>query len=59
MEQIDGVDQDLSTKVRSPTLSPEQNTRHVMLNTERATKVLSYLEKYEYATSPSPFCGTQ
>jgi site-specific recombinase XerD len=50
LEQIDGVEQDLSTKVRSPSLTPEQNTRHVMLNSEQATKVLSYLEKYEYAT---------
>ncbi|WP_138006503.1 tyrosine-type recombinase/integrase [Halalkalirubrum salinum] len=50
LEQVDGVEQDLSTKVRSPSLSPEQNTRHVMLDTERAKKVLAYLEKYEYAT---------
>jgi site-specific recombinase XerD len=50
LEQVDGVKKDLSTKVRSPSLSPEQNTRHVMLDTEQATKVLSYLEKYEYAT---------
>jgi site-specific recombinase XerD len=50
LEQVDGVEQDLSTKVRSPSLTPEQNTRHVMLDSERATKVLAYLEKYEYAT---------
>ena len=50
LEQVDGVEQDLSTKVRSPSLSPEQNTRHVMLDTEQAKKVLAYLEKYEYAT---------
>ena len=50
LEQVDGVEQDLSTKVRSPSLTPEQNTRHVMLDTEQATKVLAYLEKYEYAT---------
>jgi len=50
LEQVDGVEQDLSTKVRSPSLTPEQNTRHVMLDSEQATKVLSYLEKYEYAT---------
>jgi len=50
LEQVDGVEQDLSMKVRSPSLTPEQNTRHVMLDSERATKVLAYLEKYEYAT---------
>jgi len=50
LEQVDGVEQDLSTKVRSPSLTPEQNTRHVMLDSERATNVLAYLEKYEYAT---------
>ncbi len=50
LEQVDGVEQDLSTKVRSPSLTPEQNTRHVKLDSEQATKVLSYLEKYEYAT---------
>lgn len=50
LEQVDGVEKDLSTKVRSPSLSPEQNTRHVMLDSEQATEVLSHLEKYEYAT---------
>lgn len=50
LEQIDGAEQDLSTKVRSPSLTPEQNTRHVMLDTGQAEKVLTYLEKYEYAT---------
>lgn len=50
LEQVDGVEPDLSTKVRSPSLTPEQNTRHVMLESDRATKVLAYLEKYEYAS---------
>jgi len=50
LEQVDGVEQDLSTKVRSPSLTPEQNTRHVMLDSDQATKVLAYLEKYQYAT---------
>jgi len=50
LEQVDGAEQDLSTKVRSPSLTPEQNTRDVMLDSEQATSVLAHLEKYEYAT---------
>ena len=50
LEQVDGVEPDLSTKVRSPTITPEQNTRHEMLDSEQATKVLAHLEKYEYAS---------
>jgi len=50
LEQVDGTEQDLSTKVRSPSLTPEQNTRDVMLDSEQATKGLAYLEKYQYAT---------
>jgi site-specific recombinase XerD len=50
LEQVDGVDQDLSTKVRSPSLTPEQNTRDVMLDSDQATNVLAHLEKYQYAT---------
>ena len=50
MGAIDGVDQDLSEKVLSPPITPDENSRDVMLDTERATEVLAYLEKYEYAT---------
>jgi site-specific recombinase XerD len=50
LEQIDGVEKDLSTKVRAPSLTPEQNTRHEMLDSEQAADILAYLEKYEYAS---------
>ncbi len=50
LEKVDGVEQDLSEKVMSPSLSPNENTRDVMLDTERATDVLTHLAKYEYAS---------
>ena len=50
LESIDGVEQDLSEKVLSPSITPDENSRDVTLDTERATEVLSYLERYEYAT---------
>jgi integrase len=50
LESIDGVEQDLHTKVRSPTLSSEDKSRDVMLESERAEKVLSHLRKYKYAS---------
>jgi len=49
-ESIDAVEQDLSTKVRSPSMTPEQNTRDEMLDTEEAEDVLDYLVKYQYAS---------
>lgn len=50
LESIDGVQQDLSTKVLSPSLDSKQNSRSVMLDEDRATKLLAYLEKYRYAS---------
>lgn len=50
LESIDGVEADLHTKVRSPTLSGKDNVRDLMLDEDRAEKVLSYLRKYEYAS---------
>lgn len=50
LESIDGVEQDLSEKVLSPSITPDENSRDVMLDTDRATEILAYLEKYEYAT---------
>ncbi|WP_435186856.1 tyrosine-type recombinase/integrase [Halobellus sp. EA9] len=50
LESVDGVEQDLSEKVLSPSITPEQNTRHETLETKRAEKVLAHLEKYEYGT---------
>lgn len=49
LEAVDGVEQDLSTKVISPSLSPNENTRDVMLDSERASEILTHLAKYEYA----------
>jgi len=50
LESVDGVEQNLSEKVISPSLDPEENTRDIMLDSERAEEVLTYLEKYAYAT---------
>lgn len=47
---IDGVDPDLHHKVRSPDVTPDQNSRSVMLDEEYAEEMLAYLEKFEYAT---------
>jgi len=52
LESIDGVEQDLHTKVRSPTLSGTDNVRDVMLDPEQAEQVLDHLRKYEYASRP-------
>jgi len=52
LESIDGVPDDLYTKVRSPTLSGDDNVRDVMLDTERAEEILEYLRTYEYASRP-------
>lgn len=49
-EKVDAVESDLSTKVQSPTLSEGDNQRETMLDRDTATAVLSYLEKYEYAS---------
>jgi site-specific recombinase XerD len=49
LEAVDGVEQDLSEKVLSPTITADENSRDVMLNSEQAASVLSHLEKYEYA----------
>ncbi|SDG07230.1 tyrosine-type recombinase/integrase [Halorientalis regularis] len=50
LESIDGVPEDLSTKVLSPEITPSQNARDVMLDHEQATAILTHLEKYEYAS---------
>jgi len=41
LETVDGVEQDLSEKVLSPNITPEQNSRDVMLDDDRATDVLA------------------
>jgi site-specific recombinase XerD len=52
LESIDGVEQDLHTKVLSPNLTGDDNIRNEMLDSERAERILTYLEKYEYASRP-------
>ncbi len=52
LESIDGVEQDLHTKVLSPNLTGDDNIRDEMLDSERADRILNYLEKYEYASRP-------
>lgn len=52
LESIDGVEQDLHTKVLSPNLTGDDNIRDEMLDAERADKILNYLKKYEYASRP-------
>ena len=49
LESIDGVEQDLSEKVLSPSITPDENSRDEMIDSDRATQVLAHLEKYEYA----------
>ncbi|MWG36672.1 tyrosine-type recombinase/integrase [Halomarina oriensis] len=49
-ESIEAVDADLSTKVQSPSLATSDDSRDVMLSADRATAVLSYHEKYHYAS---------
>jgi len=50
LESIDGVEQDLHTKVRSPTLDDDERTRDVIISKERADRALDYLGKYQYAS---------
>ena len=50
LESIDGVPQDLSTKVLSPSIDSRKHARSVMLDAERVPDILAYLEKYCYAS---------
>ena len=50
LESVDAVEQDLHKKVRSPDITPRENSRDVMLETEDAETMLAYLERYEYAS---------
>lgn len=52
LESIDAVEPDLSTKVRSPSLSNGDNVREDLLEADRARKIIEYLTKYEYASLP-------
>lgn len=50
LESIDAVEANLHQKVRSPTITPDENARDIMLDAGRAREVLEYLEKYEYGS---------
>ena len=52
LESIDGVEENLHTKVQSPSLTGDDNVRDVMLNAEQIERILSYLRKYEYCLRP-------
>ncbi len=52
LEHVDGVESDLSTKVKSPALNEGDNIRDVMLSSDRADDVLNHLWRYEYASLP-------
>ena len=49
-EHVDAVEQDLSTKVQSPTLEGSENARDVLLDKESAEAMLSHLATYAYAS---------
>lgn len=49
-ESIDAVRQDLSEKVISPSLSAGEDQRDVMLHSERADRILEYIDRFEYAS---------
>ena len=50
LESVDAVEQDLHKKVRSPDITPQENSRDVMLETDDAGAMLAYLERYKYAS---------
>jgi len=50
VESIDGVEENLHTKVLSPSLTGNDNVRDVMLGRERVERILAYLRKYEYCS---------
>jgi site-specific recombinase XerD len=49
-ESIDGVEQGLHDQILIPTVDDEEAVSDRMLDPDRATVVLDYLEKYEYAS---------
>jgi len=50
LETIEGAEPDLHQKVRSPDLTPDENTREIMLEKEDAEAVLAYFSKFAYAS---------
>ncbi|MFC4356555.1 tyrosine-type recombinase/integrase [Halobium salinum] len=51
MESIEAVKSDLSDSVRIPQLNPGDGVRDVELPRDRVEEIISYLNKYEYATT--------
>lgn len=49
-ESIEAVVPDLSQKVMSPSLTNGENQRDVMLEAERANKILDFLSKFQYTS---------
>ncbi|MFB6185922.1 MAG: tyrosine-type recombinase/integrase, partial [Halobacteriaceae archaeon] len=49
-ENIDAVPQDLSTKIKSPSLNPGDNVSDDIVDAEHADEILDYLQRYEYAS---------
>ncbi|RDZ64217.1 integrase [Haloferax sp. Atlit-12N] len=52
LESMDAVVPDLSTKVLSPSLSPDDDVRDVLIERDEMFEVLGYLSKYQYASLP-------
>ena len=50
LESIDGVKENLSEKVISPSITHCENARDVMMDPEQATSVLSHPEKFRYVS---------
>lgn len=50
-ENIDVVDDGVADKVMVPVVTDEEESRNVFLTHERATTILDYLQRYEYASS--------
>ena len=48
--RADGVHPQLPEQIDPPTLSKEAASRDVMLSSDRASEIIEYLRKYEYAT---------
>ncbi|WP_218155560.1 hypothetical protein [Halomicrobium zhouii] len=62
LESIDGVNQDLSQKVLSPSITPDENSRDGMLESDRASEILAHLRSTSTpvsSTSQSDSCGTR
>ncbi len=53
LESIDGVEQDLHTKVLSPTLTGNDNIRSVMLDSKRAEQILDICENTSTRRGPT------